>query len=147
MPHLRSAGAGETGAGRLSISDTTHGVTGLNIIAEHDLALAAAAREARGQLTGGWPTGVHPTAMGAFLGRALEGKGSGTCCADALQMPHLKALGCSEGIVALRVRKELVDRFATQPLAAWTEFFDGIDCCVTPVLTLAEAREHKLFKN
>ena len=45
------------------------------------------------------------------------------------------------------MRKELVDRFATQPLAAWTEFFDGIDCCVTPVLTLAEAREHKLFKN
>jgi len=64
-----------------------------------------------------------------------------------LQMPHLKALGCSEGIVALRVRKELVDRFATRPLAAWTEFFDRIDCCVTPVLTLAEAREHKLFKN
>ena len=48
---------------------------------------------------------------------------------------------------ALRVRKELADRFATQSLAAWTEFFDGIDCCVTPVLTLAEAREHQLFKD
>jgi crotonobetainyl-CoA:carnitine CoA-transferase CaiB-like acyl-CoA transferase len=99
-------------------------------------------------LTGGWPCyGVYPTGDGRFLAvGALEEKFWHLLC-EALQMPHLKALGCSEGIVALRVRKELADRFATQSLAAWTEFFDGIDCCVTPVLTLAEAREHQLFKD
>jgi crotonobetainyl-CoA:carnitine CoA-transferase CaiB-like acyl-CoA transferase len=99
-------------------------------------------------LTGGVPCyGVYPTGDGRFLAvGALEEKFWHLLC-EALQMPHLKALGCSEGIVALRVRKELADRFATQSLAAWTEFFDGIDCCVTPVLTLAEAREHQLFKD
>jgi hypothetical protein len=27
----------------------------------------------------------------------------------------------------------------------WIDFFEPIDCCVTPVLTLAEARKHRFF--
>ena len=137
-----------SGQGSFVDISMTHEVAALNIIAEHGLALAAARPRGEDWLTGGWPCyGVYPTGDGRFLAvGALEEKFWHLLC-EALQMPHLKALGCSEGIVALRVRKELADRFATQSLAAWTEFFDGIDCCVTPVLTLAEAREHQLFKD
>ena len=119
-------------------------VAGLNIIAEHGL---HSRQRPRGEdwLTGGWPCyGVYPTAMGAFSLSGRWRKSSGTCCAMRWQMPHLKPLGCSEGI-ALRVRKELVDRFAAQPLAAWTEFFDGIDCCVTPVLSTCRSQRNTGF--
>ena len=33
----------------------------------------------------------------------------------------------------------------SRPLADWTARFDAADCCVTPVLTWQEAREHPLF--
>ena len=76
---------------------------------------------------------------------ALEEKFWHGLC-DALTKPHLKSMGSSEGIVALRVRKELADCFAAHTLAHWIEIFDALDCCVTPVLTLAEAQQHPLFK-
>lgn len=136
-----------TGAGSFVDVSMTHEVARLNIIAEHGLALGAARPRGEDWLTGGWPCyGVYPTADGRSLAvGALEEKFWHVLC-DALDKPHLKALGCSEGVVALRVRKELADCLAAQPLAYWTDFFDGIDCCVTPVLTLAEAREHPLFR-
>ncbi|MDE2593837.1 MAG: CoA transferase [Burkholderiales bacterium] len=34
---------------------------------------------------------------------------------------------------------------ASQPLAVWADRFETADCCVTPVLTLAEAKAHPLF--
>ncbi len=125
----------------------THEVAKLNIIAAHGLALDAARPRGEDWLTGGWPCyGVYATADGRFLAvGALEEKFWHVLC-DALAKPRLKPLGCCEGVVALRVRKELADCFAAHPLAYWTDFFDGIDCCVTPVLTLAEANEHRLFK-
>ena len=125
----------------------THEVAKLNIIAEHGLALDAARPRGEDWLTGGWPCyGVYATADGRFLAvGALEAKFWHVLC-DALDKPHLKLLGCTEGVVGLRVRKELADCLAARTLAHWTDFFDGIDCCVTPVLTLAEAREHRLFK-
>jgi crotonobetainyl-CoA:carnitine CoA-transferase CaiB-like acyl-CoA transferase len=46
----------------------------------------------------------------------------------------------------MRVRKEVADCISAQTLAHWTDFFDGLDCCVTPVLTLAEAKQHLLFR-
>jgi crotonobetainyl-CoA:carnitine CoA-transferase CaiB-like acyl-CoA transferase len=136
-------------SGRGSFVDVsmTHEVAKLNVIAEHGLALDAVRPRGEDWLTGGWPCyGVYPTADGRFLAvGSLEEKFWHLLC-DALGKPHLKSLGSSEGVVALRVRKELADCFVAQPLAHWTDFFDGIDCCVTPVLTLAEAKEHPLFK-
>lgn len=125
----------------------THEVAKLNIIAEHGLALNAAKPRGEDWLTGGWPCyGIYRTSDGRFLAvGALEEKFWHVLC-DALAKPHLKALGSSEGVVALRVRKELADCFGAQTLAYWIEIFDTLDCCVTPVLTLAEAKQHKLFK-
>jgi alpha-methylacyl-CoA racemase len=39
-------------------------------------------------------------------------------------------------------RQRLADVFATRTRAAWTEHFADRDACVTPVLDLAEARQH-----
>ncbi|WP_148573835.1 CaiB/BaiF CoA transferase family protein [Nocardioides caldifontis] len=37
------------------------------------------------------------------------------------------------------MRKQLADAFATRSRDAWVELFDGVDACVSPVLTLGEA--------
>ncbi len=136
-----------TGVGSFVDVSMTHEVARLNVIAEHGLALDAAKPRGEDWLTGGWPCyAIYRTSDERFMAvGALEEKFWHGLC-DALHMPHLKALGCSEGVVAMRVRKELADCFAAHTLAYWTEIFDALDCCVTPVLTLAEAKQHLLFK-
>lgn len=41
-----------------------------------------------------------------------------------------------------QLRLMLADRFAARTQAEWVERFAGVDACVTPVLTLAEALDH-----
>ena len=137
-----------TGVGSFVDVSMTHEVARLNIIAEHALALDAARPRGEDFLTGGWPCyAVYRSSDERFLAvGALEAKFWHVLC-DAIGMPHLKALGSAEGSAAMRVKKELADCFAAQTLAHWTDFFEGIDCCVTPVLTLAEAKQHLLFKD
>ncbi|MBC7711674.1 MAG: CoA transferase [Rhizobacter sp.] len=137
-----------TGVGSFVDVSMTHEVARLNIVAEHGLALDAAKPRGEDWLTGGWPCyGVYRTFDERFLAvGALEAKFWHGLC-DALGKAHLKALGSSEGVVGLRVRKELADCFGAQPLAYWTEIFAALDCCVSPVLTLAEAKQHPLFKD
>jgi alpha-methylacyl-CoA racemase len=136
------------GAGAFVDVSMTHEVARLNIIAEHALALNASKPRGEDWLTGGWPCyGVYPTADQRFLAvGALEQKFWDALC-EAIAKPHLKPLRQAEGVVALRVRKELSDYFSEQALAYWIDFFEVIDCCVTPVFTLAEAKEHLLFKD
>lgn len=45
----------------------------------------------------------------------------------------------------LALREEVAALVASRPLAEWTARFDQADACVTPVLTLEEARDHALF--
>lgn len=136
-----------TGVGSFVDVSMTHEVAELNIIAEHALALDSLKPRGEDWLTGGWPCyAVYRTADERFLAvGALEAKFWHVLC-DALGKPHLKALGNAEGIAAMRVKKELADCFIAQSLSHWTEIFDALDCCVTPVLTLAEAKQHRLFK-
>ena len=44
------------------------------------------------------------------------------------------------------LKDEVARLIASRPLAVWVERFDAADCCVTPVLTLAEAQVHPLFE-
>jgi alpha-methylacyl-CoA racemase len=48
------------------------------------------------------------------------------------------------GAEALALRGQLVQCFKREPLAHWVALFDGVDCCVTPVLRLDEALKHPL---
>ncbi|MCW2819319.1 MAG: fldA 1 [Marmoricola sp.] len=40
------------------------------------------------------------------------------------------------------LRRQVAERFASRPLAEWTEVFEGTDACVAPVLTMSEAVTH-----
>mgnify|MGYP003335456932 CR=1 FL=1 len=46
---------------------------------------------------------------------------------------------------ALELIKEVSQVVRQKTLAQWTDIFASVDCCVTPVLTIAEAMTHPLF--
>ncbi len=45
-----------------------------------------------------------------------------------------------------RIRAELVRRFKTRSRDDWLRHFAGVDCCLAPVLTIAEARQDAHFR-
>jgi alpha-methylacyl-CoA racemase len=98
--------------------------------------------DARGEalLTGGAPCyGVYPTQDGRFLAvGALEEKFWRALCI-AIGRHDLIAGQFARGTDGDRVRAELEAIFASASLADWLARLAGVDCCVTPVLTLAEA--------
>ena len=56
------------------------------------------------------------------------------------------ALGQAVGSsAALELIKEVSQVVRQKTLAQWTDIFASVDCCVTPVLTIAEAMTHPLF--
>jgi len=97
-------------------------------------------------LTGGVPCyGVYGTQDGRWLAvGALEEKFWQRLCAT-IERPDLGPLGLALGDEGARVRRELESVFAAAPLAHWKERFAGVDCCVTPILTLDEALEDPQF--
>jgi crotonobetainyl-CoA:carnitine CoA-transferase CaiB-like acyl-CoA transferase len=93
-----------------------------------------------GLLTGGVPCyGVYATADGGWLAvGALETKFWVALC-DALARPDLVALQFARGDEGARARDALAGVFAARTRAQWCERLAGVDCCVTPVLSTAEA--------
>ncbi len=140
-------GAQRSGQGRHCDISMTHYSFAANIVARHGLALNGEAPE-RGNdwLTGGYACyNVYKTHDGLYMAvGALEQKfWEGVC--ESLSVPHLKPLGHATGTVGLRVKKEMQDIFLTRTREAWTTHFASLDCCVTPVLNVAEASQHALF--
>ncbi|MBK7676688.1 MAG: CoA transferase [Candidatus Accumulibacter sp.] len=89
--------------------------------------------------------GVYATADGRYMAVApLEKKFWDVFC-DALGRPEWKARHAARGAAAAAMRGELEQVFVSRPQADWRALFDGVDCCVTPVLTVAEALEHPQF--
>jgi crotonobetainyl-CoA:carnitine CoA-transferase CaiB-like acyl-CoA transferase len=41
--------------------------------------------------------------------------------------------------------KDVADLIASRPLEDWVRLLEPLDCCVSPVLTAAEAAQHPLF--
>lgn len=140
------------GAGRFVDISMTHEVARSNVIA--DVMLAAAGRTpppGRGLLTGGAPCyGVYRTADGRHLAvGALEPQFWLRLC-TAIGRPEWAARHHTRGLVpgsgaALALRAELGAVFAAETLAHWVALLDPVDCCVTPVLRLDEARQHPIF--
>ncbi|BAL26307.1 CaiB/BaiF CoA-transferase family protein [Azoarcus sp. KH32C] len=104
--------------------------------------LAHGRAQPRGEdlLTGGVPCyGVYETADGRHMAvGALEEKFWSMLC-DALERPDLKPGHLATGEEGARVKAELAAIFASRTQAQWVEHFDGIDCCVTPILRLEES--------
>ena len=132
--------AQRTGRGRYVDVAMTEGALAHNIFALHALETTGRA-PARGEdlLTGGVPCyGVYATQDGRHLAvGALEAKFWRTLC-ETLGRPDLVERQLATGADGASARSALAAIFATAPLAHWTERFAGLDCCVTPVLTLDE---------
>jgi crotonobetainyl-CoA:carnitine CoA-transferase CaiB-like acyl-CoA transferase len=96
----------------------------------------------RGKISGAIPCyGYYATQDGRYVAvGALEPQFWRALC-DAIERPDLIPHGQDSGQAGQAARQVLADLFVSQPLAHWLALFASIDCCVSPVLTLAEARE------
>jgi crotonobetainyl-CoA:carnitine CoA-transferase CaiB-like acyl-CoA transferase len=105
---------------------------------------------ARGQdfLSGGLSCySVYETADGRYMAvGALEHKFWALCC-ETLGRPDLARRHWTFGTDAEEVRIALAAIFKSQTQAYWSEVFAATDCCVTPVLTMAEAMTNEHFKD
>ena len=104
---------------------------------------AAGAAPARGAdlLTGGHANyAVYRTADDRYLAvAALEEKFWQLFC-DAVGKAAWKSRYAETADPALQ--REVASVIGQRPLSDWASLFDVVDCCVTPVLTLAEALDH-----
>lgn len=147
-------GAQRSGRGRYLDISMTHEVWRHAVIAR--CSLAATGRSpppGRDLLSGGVPCyGVYPTQDGRALAvGALELKFWRALC-EAIARPEWSPRHWSQGqriggADAMALRDELAALFASRTMAHWAAHFATVDCCVTPVLTLEEARDHVLFAN
>ncbi|WP_367110151.1 CaiB/BaiF CoA transferase family protein [uncultured Psychrobacter sp.] len=67
-----------------------------------------------------------------------------------LELPELKKVHWQLGIMphtpdSQEAMQTVADKFASQNLTHWQNLFALVDVCVTPVLSLAEAKAHPLF--
>ena len=138
----------------------THSIHANNIVARATLENAEHSepsgldplRVGQGLLNGGVPCyNVYRTADGRWLAvGALELKFWERLC-RALGRPDWAARHWSLGQViggpdAIALTRELAQHIATHRLNTWIELLEPRDCCVAPVLTVEEAREHVLFR-
>ncbi|MEO8565563.1 MAG: CaiB/BaiF CoA-transferase family protein [Betaproteobacteria bacterium] len=134
-------GASRTGKGSHVDVAMTEGSLAHNIFALHAIQTLGHV-QARGAdlLTGGVPCyGVYATQDGRYLAvGALEGKFWRALC-EALDRPDLVAGQLATGAAGDAVRQQLAAIFAQHTQAHWIERLTGIECCVTPVLSLDEA--------
>ncbi len=132
--------ASRTGNGTYVDVAMTEGALAHNIFALHAIETLGHSR-ARGSdlLTGGVPCyGVYATQDGRHLAvGALEQKFWRALC-EALARPDLVAGQLATEAAGEAVRQQLAAIFAQQTQAHWIERFAGLDCCVTPVLSLDE---------
>ncbi len=121
-----------TGLGRRLVISMTHGAHSL---AAHRLGGEPVPR----LLTGGLACyRIYGTADGRFLTvAALEPHFFRGLC-ERIERPELVGLHMDPAAQE-RLAEELAEVFASRPLAAWLELFEGEDVAVGPVATLAEA--------
>lgn len=129
-----------TGKGRyLDVAMTdcalAHNVMPLMAYNDH----GATAPRGEDYLTGGLPWyNVYATLDGRYVALgALEAKFWRTFC-DELGRDDWREQP-EDPEARRRIRHELAELFASRPLDYWVERFAGVDCCLTPVLTLEEA--------
>lgn len=90
--------------------------------------------------------GQYRTQDGRYLAvAALEPKFWDTLC-RRLDRPDLIALHRDDSAAQqAHVKGELQRLFGSRPLAHWVAWFEGADCCVSPVLTLSDSLAHPHF--
>ena len=140
------------GAGRFVDVSMTHTSYAHNFVAQVSLVNDGAAPAAgSGLLNGGVPCyNLYRTSDERWLAvGALELKFWETLCM-ALDRPEWATRHWSLGQAiggpdALALIQELAAVIATRTFGEWVELLEPLDCCVSPVLTPAEAAQHPLF--
>jgi crotonobetainyl-CoA:carnitine CoA-transferase CaiB-like acyl-CoA transferase len=137
--------AQRTGQGCWVDAAMTDGLLAHHVFPHADLDAGTDPEAGQTLLTGGAACyGVYRTADGGHLAvGALERKFWEAFC-DAAGLPELAShhwsRGESPGSAAARATIDRVAaRIAERPRADWEDVFAAVDCCVTPVLTPAEA--------
>ncbi len=105
-------------------------------------ALGQAATRGGDMLTGALPNyAVYETADGQYMAMgALESKFFQAFCA-AVNRPDLARMPLAPGKPGAPLRAEITALFKSKTRDEWTELLAAADCCVTPILTPAEALE------
>ncbi len=95
----------------------------------------------RDLLTGAVPCyNIYPTMDGGYMAvGALEAKFWRQVC-KVLNRPDLADTGMAQGVEGERTKKALREIFRTRTRDDWAAIFDSADCCVSPVLSVDEAR-------
>jgi crotonobetainyl-CoA:carnitine CoA-transferase CaiB-like acyl-CoA transferase len=140
------------GEGRFVDVSMTHATHAHNIVAHISLANEGAAPAPGGALlNGGAPCyNLYRTRDGRWLAvAALELKFWEILC-EGLGRPDWATRHWSQGQVvggpdAVALIQELMAVIATRTLAEWAALLVPLNCCVSPVLTPAEAAQHPLF--
>jgi crotonobetainyl-CoA:carnitine CoA-transferase CaiB-like acyl-CoA transferase len=140
------------GNGRFVDVSMTHATHANNFIAQVSVANEGTAPSAGGGLlNGGVPCyNLYRTQDGRWLAvGALELKFWETLC-HALDKPewafrHWSVGQAIGGPDAAALTKEMAGIIASRPLDEWVTLLEPLDCCVSPVLTAAEAARHPLF--
>ncbi|MCV2217437.1 CaiB/BaiF CoA transferase family protein [Thauera sp. Sel9] len=137
-----------SGKGRMVDVSMTDGVMAHAIFPLAEV-LARGQVRPRGEdlLTGQVPCyGVYRTADGRYMAvGALEAKFWNLVC-DTLERSDLKPFHLATGEIGEGTKAELAAIFASRRQAEWVALFDGVDCCVTPVLSLEESLENPQLK-
>lgn len=135
--------AQRSGEGRyidVSMTDSllAHSVVALSTM----MAVGRPADRGEDVLSGGLPCyNFYRAADGRYVAvGALERKFWDRLC-DALERPDLKPKHLVRGEESRRVREELQAIFGSHTSAHWTDKFEALDCCVTPVWKLDEAMQ------
>ena len=94
--------------------------------------------------------GLYKTANDRYMAvGSLELKfWQGLC--EVLELSEYKEAHWQRGVMpnlpeSVEATKAVTDKFASKPLSHWQQVFESADVCVTPVLTLEEAKTHSLF--
>lgn len=119
------------------------------LMAHNVVATSTVARTGRGAargadyLSGGMACyGVYATADGRHLALgAIEIKFWQAFC-TTIGRDDLTARGHLIGEQGAEAREAVAKVLASQSLAHWLQVFEGVDCCLTPVLELEEALDH-----
>ena len=95
-------------------------------------------------LSGGMPSyGVYATSDGRYLAvSAMEPKFWQMLC-TAIDRADLAPFAFATGSEGRRIRGELEAAFARRSFAEWSELFERVDCCVTPVLRFEESLQNE----
>lgn len=139
--------AQRTGQGRFVDVAMSEAVLAHNLFPMFTLQSEAGLAERGGDMLSGGDAGygVYATADGRYMAVApLEKKFWHLFCSTLGRADWTQRHG-ERGAKAAELRRELENLFVSRTQAQWVELFANVDCCVTPVLNVAEALEHPQF--